>query len=401
MTMNRLSIVFALLFCLTTAGCFAAMRQQRAEQEAETKAPPAPKPPPPIPAGHVGVPPGTKVMVRTVDPLSSKTHGGGSSFSAELDAPLTVGGQLVAPAGTKLYGEITDGVRGGKLKRAKLEGRISSIVLHDGTHPFLTNTAGAESGPQGTAAKVGMGAIIGGAFGGRSGAGKGAAVGAGVALIGPDKQVNVPPGTLIELDLVEWAVLPLSDQAPAASAPEPAPVTPAAPAPGAAPAPTATAPSGTTIPAGTTLMVRLEDDVDSGRHKVGSTFATKLDAPLAVSGTVVAPKGTTIYGRVTEAVKGGRLARRPKLVVELTEISLGDQRLPIRTNAAGAEGGPRGTVAKVGMGAIIGGAFGGKSGAAKGAAVGGGVALLTGGKQIRVPAGTLVEFELTQPVAVP
>ena len=38
-----------------------------------------------------------------------------------------------------------------------------------------------------------------------------------------------------------------------------------------------------------------------------------------------------------------------------------------------------------------------KSGARKGAAIGLGVAALTGGKQVRIPAGTLLEFSLQAP----
>jgi hypothetical protein len=156
-----------------------------------------------------------------------------------------------------------------------------------------------------------------------------------------------------------------------------------------------------TLPAGTRLMVRLNDNISSASARAGSRFAVKLDAPAAASGFLVLPRGTDIYGVVVAAQKAGRLARRAKLVVTLSEISHKGRMIRIVTNQAGAEGGRSGTVAKVGAATIVGAAFGGGSGAGKGAAVGGAVALLTPGKQIRVPRGSLVEFTLKQAVVIP
>ena len=151
------------------------------------------------------------------------------------------------------------------------------------------------------------------------------------------------------------------------------------------------------LPAGTRLMVRTVDAIGSGTHSTGARFEVKLSAAISAGSTVVVPAGTPVFGRVTEAVRAGRLARRPKLVIELTDLSINGQLVPIVTNQAGAEGGPQGTVAKVGAGALIGAAAGD---AAAGAAVGGALALLSPGNQIVVPPGTLVEFRLTQAVTV-
>ena len=49
------------------------------------------------------------------------------------------------------------------------------------------------------------------------------------------------------------------------------------------------------------------------------------------------------------------------------------------------------------MGAVVG-AVAGDAG--KGAVVGGALAVLTKGKQIQIPAGTLLEFRLAQPLSV-
>jgi len=76
---------------------------------------------------------------------------------------------------------------------------------------------------------------------------------------------------------------------------------------------------------------------------------------------------------------------------------------PIQSQGVKAvgEGSGRDTARKVGAAALVGGAFGGGSGAAKGAAIGGAAALLTRGKKVRIPKGTLLELQLVAPARVP
>lgn len=210
----------------------------------------------------------------------------------------------------------------------------------------------------------------------------------------PGQQIEVPENFLAEFQTTQPASLPMT--AGVAAAPHPA----AQPAPppvreAAEHAVTTLPEGGFMLPAGTRLMVRTVDAIGSGTHSTGARFEVKLSAAISAGGTVVVPAGAPVFGRVTEAVRAGRLARRPKLVIELTDLSINGQLVPIVTNQAGAEGGPQGTVARVGAGALIGAAAGD---AAAGAAVGGAVALLSPGNQIVVPPGTLVEFRLLQPV---
>jgi hypothetical protein len=51
-----------------------------------------------------------------------------------------------------------------------------------------------------------------------------------------------------------------------------------------------------TVPAGTHLMVRMIDAVDSETNHVGDRFRASLESDLVVDGTVIAPKGTDVYG---------------------------------------------------------------------------------------------------------
>ncbi len=342
----------------------------------------------------VTIPAGTRILVRTSEALSSGRHQTGARFTTKLEAAITVNGAVVVPAGATVYGRVKEARAARRIRRAKLVVELTDVEINGQLYPIVTNEAGAEGGPNGTVAKVGAGALVGAAAGD---AAAGAAVGGALALLSPGQQIEVPANFLAEFQTTQPASLPMT--AGAAAAPQPAAQPPPPPAvqEAAEPAVTALPEGGFMLPAGTRLMIRTVDAIGSGTHSTGARFEVKLSAAISAGGTVVVPAGAPVFGRVTEAVRAGRLARRPKLVIELSDLSINGQLVPIVTNQAGAEGGPQGTVARVGAGALIGAAAGD---AAAGAAVGGAVALLSPGNQIVVPPGTLVEFRLTQPVTV-
>lgn len=169
--------------------------------------------------------------------------------------------------------------------------------------------------------------------------------------------------------------------------------TPAAPAAVAG----AAAASGTQIPAGTKIMIRTKEAISTASHQKGSKFTCELEADLNVDGKVIAPKGTPVYGNVLESI-GGRRVGMQRIVVSFDQISLNNQLVSMVTDDVGAEGGRGGAARAVGAGALIGAAAGD---AGAGAAVGAGLALLAGGKHIQVPAETIVEVSIKQPVTVP
>ena len=165
-----------------------------------------------------------------------------------------------------------------------------------------------------------------------------------------------------------------------------------------------------TVPAGTRLLVRMIDGVDSSKNHVGDRFHANMETDLVVGDTVVARKGTDLYGRLAEAKQAGHIAGSSDLKLELTDIVVNGQSYPLMTGDYEAKGKGRGgnTAEKVGggaaLGAIIGAIAGGGKGAAIGAGVGAGaggaVQVMTRGEQVRVPSETLLEFRLEQPVTV-
>jgi hypothetical protein len=197
---------------------------------------------------------------------------------------------------------------------------------------------------------------------------------------------------------------PAAVDAPAAA---PAPVPAAAPAP--APAPAA-ANGVVTIPAGQSVLIRMIDGVDSSKNHVGDVFHASLETDLTVGDTLVARKGTDVYGRLAEAQKSGNFSGRSELQLELTRLVIDGHDYPIVSSDYTLQGKGQGssTAKKVGggaavgaiIGAIAGGGKGAAIGAAAGGATGGAVQVLTKGAQVKIPSETLLEFRLQQPVSV-
>jgi hypothetical protein len=184
------------------------------------------------------------------------------------------------------------------------------------------------------------------------------------------------------------------------TAPKPEPK-PAPPAVQPQATPQSSSPGPITLSAGTRLMIKTQMTVTTDKAKSGDRFTAALETDLVVNDIVVAPKGSTVYGRVAEANKAKRIRGKAKLVLELTDVMINDQLFPIVTDQIGYEGERSGALKKVAAGAAVGGIADGSDGARTGAAVGAGAAVLSKGNQIEIPAGSILEFKTTQPLTVP
>jgi hypothetical protein len=166
-----------------------------------------------------------------------------------------------------------------------------------------------------------------------------------------------------------------------------------------------------TVPAGTRILVRTIDPIDSSKQKTGYRFKASLETNLQVEDTVVAPRGTIVYGRLAEASSAGRMSGSSALTLEMTDIVISGTSYPLLTSTYEIKGKGEGkkTAGKVlggaGLGAIIGGIAGGGTGAAigvlAGAAGGTAIAASKKGEQLQVPSESLLEFRIEQPVSLP
>jgi hypothetical protein len=166
-----------------------------------------------------------------------------------------------------------------------------------------------------------------------------------------------------------------------------------------------------TVPAGTRILIRTVDAIDSSKQKTGFRFTASLETNLQVENTVVAPRGSTVYGRLAQASSAGKMSGSSELTLELTDIVVNGTAYPLLTSTYEVKGkGEGGNTAKkvvggAGLGALIGGIAGGGKGAGIGAAAGaaGGTAVAASkkGEQLQIPSESLLEFRLQQPVSLP
>jgi hypothetical protein len=170
-------------------------------------------------------------------------------------------------------------------------------------------------------------------------------------------------------------------------------------------------PQTVTIPAGTVLEVRLVDALSSATAEAGGSFEGTLAAPISVNGAEVAAIGSSVTGKVTNAVSSGRLSKPAELVLTLTSLTpKGGNEVAISTStwSASGESHKKRNAEFIGGGAAAGALIGAIAGGKKGAAVGGalgagggtGAAAYTGKKEIQLPSETKLEFKLSEAVSI-
>lgn len=159
-----------------------------------------------IPAGH-------SISVRTTTTISTKTAEAGTPFVAHLTAPLTVGNQVVAPAGAEVRGVVANADDGGRVKGvASISIRLTGVTTGNGqVLPISTSVYGVQArATKGKdAAKIGIGAGVGAAIGAIAGGGKGAAIGAatgggagtGVVLATRGDPAVIPAESIVNFSL--------------------------------------------------------------------------------------------------------------------------------------------------------------------------------------------------------
>src|SRR5271169_1945507 len=162
-----------------------------------------------------------------------------------------------------------------------------------------------------------------------------------------------------------------------------------------------------TVPAGTRILIRMIDSIDSSKQKAGFRFTASLETNLQAEDVVVAPRGTTVYGKLVSAESAGKMKGSSELSLELTDIMINNSTYPLSTSTYEIKGKGEGSntakkvVGGAGLGALIGGLAGGGKGAGIGALAGaaGGTAIAASkrGEQLSIPSESLLEFSLEQP----
>jgi serine/threonine-protein kinase len=181
--------------------------QQQAPQQQQQEAPPPAQPDLAIPA----IPAGTAVTIRTVGPIESGKSRPGQKYSASVDTPVLVGGNVVVPRGADAQLEVVDAADSGHFKgRAKLELRLVALSVRGRLQTVQTDSFFQEGSLRAKtgAVVVGGAAAVGGAIGGifhkKKGAAGGAAAGAGAGAGFEEStrgEVTIPSETRLEFHL--------------------------------------------------------------------------------------------------------------------------------------------------------------------------------------------------------
>ena len=155
------------------------------------------------------------------------------------------------------------------------------------------------------------------------------------------------------------------------------------------------------VPVGTEFDVRVQNSLSSRAAQVEDRFEATTIVDLKKDGRIVVPAGSVMRGIVSAVTKAGRIERKGSLTVVFDRITIDGRSYPIRatvTQAIESEGikGEAGKIgAGAGVGAIIGGILGGVRGALAGILIGGGGTIAaTEGKDVELPAGTVLRVRM-------
>jgi hypothetical protein len=187
----------------------------------------------------------------------------------------------------------------------------------------------------------------------------------------------------------------------------PAPLTPA-------PRPRAVTTQTYELPAGSEISVRTNEAIDSEAATEGQTFDAQVTRDATdVNGDVVIPRGSRANVVIKSASKGGRIRGASDLVLDLQSVTINGKEYLIDTvdvtkQGKSGVGANKRTAKYTGGGAAIGAIIGAIAGGGKGAAIGAGAGagagaltqILTKGRAIKVPAESVLTFNLDHSLKV-
>ncbi len=152
-------------------------------------------------AGKVEVPAGTPILIKVSEEVGTHNKSSGDRFKAMLEGNLSVDGNVVAPAGSVVYGKVVHAKKGRVARVAELELTLTDVNIDGDIIPLYTSSIAGEGPNSGAGRKVVKGALIGALADGSRGSRDGAKIGAGVGILAGGKDAGVRAGTLLEFRL--------------------------------------------------------------------------------------------------------------------------------------------------------------------------------------------------------
>jgi len=167
------------------------------------------------------------------------------------------------------------------------------------------------------------------------------------------------------------------------------------------------------VPAGTELVVRTVETIDSRNAGADQIFSAIVEHQVTdASGRVIIPANSSAQLMIRQLSSGGARGS-PEMTLDVQSIAVNGRKYQVSTtdltqSSDTGIGKNKRTAETIGGGAAIGTIIGAIAGGAKGAAIGvlvgaaggAGVQVLTRGRDVQVPAETVLTFRLDKPVTL-
>jgi hypothetical protein len=161
------------------------------------------------------------------------------------------------------------------------------------------------------------------------------------------------------------------------------------------------------VPAGTSLTVSVLSNLASNTSQVEDRVRGSIAKPVVIDGVTAVPTGSEMIGAISEVKESGRVKGKASIGFRFDRMVVRGDTHQIQTAAVMQEAQDKKSddVKKggigAGLGAVVGGIAGGGTGAAIGAVAGGaGTVLGTKGREVEIPAGTVVNVLLQTPLTL-
>lgn len=181
----------------------------------------------------------------------------------------------------------------------------------------------------------------------------------------------------------------------------------------------------TTVPVGTSFEIITNSEINTKKNHVGEIFTATLNQPISVSGDIIIPAGSEVFGQVTYSEDAGRVGRNAIMEIKFTSVKPPyGHKIPMmgkiitKDNSGVLRGGSLkqqlvknvssvavttvgGVAVGTGIGALASEAgIGAAVGSITGGVVGLGYIIIHKGREVNLPIGTKMVISLEQPLTV-
>jgi hypothetical protein len=135
---------------------------------------------------------------------------------------------------------------------------------------------------------------------------------------------------------------------------------------------------------GTTIRVTLTSELNTMSSNAGDRFFGELAEDFVVGDVTLSPGGKRVFGRVRKVVKPKRENSRANIEILITDLTIAGKQQPVTTDYFGVENDGKGNYTLLGT--------------AK--PVDANIPHFIDDRNLRIPAGTVIEFRITQPLTI-